>query len=298
MMGSSVTHAGFSDKSNWNKGRFRSLGLVTVSLAALDDLNGRLRQLLTESDVMEFKWQKLRQARERFAAEKMCDFAVDAALRQQLRVDVLVWDIQDSRHKIAGRDDIANLQRMYYHLFRNVLRLRWPDNAVWRLHPDEHTAMDWQTVQDCLEKVADSWEVERSLFTKGQFHIRLRREFGLEEVMSVSSYEHPLLQLADLFAGMAVFSRDQFDAYQVWLAASCSQPMLFEDGSEAPAASSRSRERFLVLRDFDQCCKKRRLGVSLKTKRGLWTPDPANPLNFWVYEPQHPEDTAPKKKVV
>lgn len=291
-----VTHVGFSDESHWNHGRFRSLGLVTMPVRALAGLEQELGALLTDSKVSEFKWKKLDGARERFAAQKMCDFAVKAACENDLRVDVLIWDIQDSRHNIVGRDDIANLQRMYYHLFRNVLRARWPDNAVWRLHPDEHTAMQWGTVQDCLENVAGRIEVDPSLFTQGGFRIRLRRDFGLEEVRSVSSHEHPMLQLADLFAGMAVFSWNQFDAYQAWLEANSKQSRLFENREETAEPSRSSKERFQVLRHFDVWCKKYKLGVSLKTKRGLWTPKPGNPLNFWMYEPQHPEDKAPTKK--
>lgn len=290
-----VTHVGFGDESNWNKGRFRSIGLVTTTVAAVDDLNWQLTQILAESGVSEFKWQKLRQARERFAAERMCDFAVDAALRQQVRVDVLIWDIEDSRHKIRSRDDIENLQRMYYHLFCNVLRARWPNNAVWRLHPDEHSAMDWQTVEDCLQNVAGRIERERSLFTGGRFQLRLRREFGIEEIRSVSSSDQPLLQLADLFAGMAVFSREQFNEYQKWLNQTGSQLKFFEDQDDTPRASGSSKERFQVLQHFDVTCKSRRLGVSLKKKRGLWTPSPDNPLNFWMYKPQHPEDKAPRR---
>ncbi|MEJ5349032.1 MAG: DUF3800 domain-containing protein [Desulfosoma sp.] len=290
-----VTHVGFSDESNWNKGRFRSLGLVTVPVDALDDLNRELNDVLVQSTISEFKWAKLRQARERFCAQRMCDFTIKHALNRRLRVDVMIWDIQDSRHDIPGRDDIANLQRMYYHLFRNVLRSRWPDDAVWRLHPDEHTAMDWKTLQDCLDNVADRLEVERSVFTAGQFRIGLRREFGLEEISSVSSQEQPLLQLADLFAGMAVFSRYQFDAYQKWLVVREPQLRLFDDCNESSDASPSSMERFLVLQHLDEGCKKRKLGVSLRRKRGLWTPDPKNPINFWMYEPQHPEDKAPTK---
>ena len=295
-MSLTVTHVGFSDESNWNTGRFRSLGLVTVPLDALDQLEGELRRLLEESGVHEFKWRKLDSAKERFAAQKMIVFAIDKACARKLRIDVLIWDILDSRHNVPGRDDIANLQRMYYHLFRDVLLKRWPDNAVWRLHPDEHTAMDWDTVQDCLEKVADRFEVEQSLFTQGQFRLRLRREFRLEEIRPVSSHEHPMLQLADLFAGMAVFSRNQFDAYQAWLAANSKQSRLLEYREDAADPSRSSRERFRVLRHFDKCCKQRKLGVSLKTKGGLWTPKPENPLNFWIYEPQHSEDKAPTKE--
>jgi hypothetical protein len=296
MSDTAVTHVGFSDESHWNHGRFRSLGLVTVPVRALAGLEEQLDRLLSDSNVSEFKWKKLDSARGRFAAQKMCDLAVKAACEHDLRVDVLIWDVQDSRHNIAGRDDIANLQRMYYHLFRNVLRVRWPDNAVWRLHPDEHTAMAWDTVRDYLENVAVRLELEWSLLTQSQFRIRLRREFGLEEIRPVSSQQHRLLQLADLFAGMAVFSRNQFDAYQAWLAANSKQARLFEEPEESAEPSRSSRERFLVLQHFDECCKQRKLGVSLKTKCGLWTPKPENPLNFWMYEPQHSEDKAPTKK--
>lgn len=125
-----VTHVGFSDESNWNKGRFRSLGLVTAPLDVVADLQSEIKARLQGSDVSEFKWSELGGARERFAAIKLCQLAVQAACQGRLRVDVLIWDIRDRRHNIPGRDDIANLQRMYYHLFRNVLRARWPNDAV------------------------------------------------------------------------------------------------------------------------------------------------------------------------
>lgn len=125
--------------------------------------------------------------------------------------------------------------------------------------------------------------------------MRLRQEFGIEEIRPVSSEQHPLLQLADLFAGLAVFSRNNFDDYQKWLQATSPQAFLFHEADASSDSSRSSRERFPVLKEFDHACKQRRLGVSLKTKRGLWTPDPQNPINFWIYEAQHPEDKAPQK---
>jgi len=290
-----ITHIGFADESHWNTGHYRSLGLVTTSAESLESLGAELARLLNESGVREFKWKKLDGAKERFAAIKMCECATGEAVASNLRVDVLIWDIQDSRHSVPARDDVANLQRMYYHLFRNVLRARWPNDAIWRLHPDEHTALDWETVQDCLENVGATVEVHRSLFTGGQFRIRLRREFGIEEIRPVSSDQHPLLQLADLFAGLAVFSRDKFEDYQKWLQATSPQAFLFHETDASSDSSRSSRERFRVLKEFDEGCKQKRLGVSLKSRRGLWTPNPQNPINFWMYEPQHSEDKAPQK---
>lgn len=291
-----ITHVGFSDESNWNRGRFRSLGLVTISLDFLEMLNGQLQQLLEESQVEEFKWKNLAGAKVRFAAMKLCSFAIDQARAGKLRIDVLIWDIQDSRHNLRGRDDIANLQRMYYHLFRNVLRMRWPNDAVWRLCPDEHTAMDWDTVKDCLKNVSHRVEIERNLFTQGSFKLRLRKEFGIEVIEPVSSHRRPLVQLADLFAGLAVFSREKFNEYRQWLQCASPHASLFQEAETEGRQSGSDKERFQVLKEFDQTCKQWKLGISLKSSNGLLTHDPARPINFWHYEPQHPEDKAPTRK--
>jgi hypothetical protein len=163
IMSSQITHVGFADESHWNTGRFRSLGLVTARMKSVEEVERDLRRSLNESDIVEFKWQRLRTAKERFAAQKVCRICVKKACAGVVRIDVLIWDIEDSRHSVRGRDDLANLQRMYYHLFRNVLRTRWPHDSIWRLHPDEHTAMDWNTVKDCLGVVASRAVIERSL---------------------------------------------------------------------------------------------------------------------------------------
>ncbi|ABY35032.1 MAG TPA: DUF3800 domain-containing protein [Chloroflexus aurantiacus] len=296
MTNQTITHIGFSDESNWNTGRFRSLGLVTLPICHLDSFNRELCSLLRESQIHEFKWNKVNGAKERFAAQKMCHFAIEKARNDQLRVDVLIWNIQDSRHSIKGRDDVANLERMYYHLFRNVMRARWPNNAVWRLHPDEHTGFDWKTIQDCLKAKSVTFKEEHPLFSGG-FRVRLHQEFGIEEIRQVSSQQHLLLQIADLFAGLAVFSYEKYEKYEQWINTQSSQLTLFgneqHSANESPTRSE--NERFQVLKTFDDRCKQLKLGVSLKSNRGLRTPDPNNPINFWMYEPQHPEDRAPVK---
>ncbi|MHB2153726.1 DUF3800 domain-containing protein [Calditrichota bacterium GD2] len=289
-----VTHVGFSDESNWNTGRFRSLGLVTCPIKYLDELQTQLQKLIQESGISEFKWKKLRGAKERFAANKICEFTIYNARIGKLRVDILIWDIEDSRHKIEKRDDIANLQRMYYKIFQNVFRKRWPNDSIWRLYPDEQTAIDWDTIKDYLKRASESIEIEQSLLTQGKILLSIKQEFGIEEILPVSSKEHSLVQLVDLFAGMAVFSYDKFDEYHIWLKNTSQQTSLFEEDSLK--TSKGSIERFKVFNQLDRLCKKYRLGVSLRSRKGLWTANPANPINFWLYEPQHPKDKAPVKK--
>lgn len=294
-MNALITHIGFADESNWNKGRFRSLGLVTAPIEYVQTLEDDIRRLLVDSGICEFKWKHLRGAKERFAAEELSKFTIEKACGGQLRVDVLIWDIEDSRHKIPKRDDVANLQRMYYHLFRNVLRTRWPAGSIWRLHPHEHTAIDWNEVEDYLDKTSVTVEIERSLFTGGRFRFRLKQEFGIEEIKPVTSRDHPLLQLADLFAGLAAFSHEKFDEYQLWLQSISPQASLFDEGGVLVNLSRSSRERFQVLKMFNDLCKQRKLHVSLETWKGLRTLNPDKPLNFWLYKSQHPDDKAPTR---
>ena len=121
---SQPTHIAFSDEAYTTDSRYRSVAVISFPAIWETELNNRVKQVLSESSLSEFKWAKLRQARERFAALKLIDLAFNYAVESKLRIDVLVWDTQDSRHNIWARDDAQNLQRMYYHLFKNVLRQR------------------------------------------------------------------------------------------------------------------------------------------------------------------------------
>lgn len=292
-----ITHVAFADESHWNVGRHRGLGLVTLRYGDVGKLEVDLNVLLQKSNVTEFKWKTLDGAKERFAAQKMCRFAIDATCKGRLRIDILEWDMENSRHKIRGRDDIANLQRMYYHMFKNVLRKRWPDGSVWGLYPDEHTKMDWANVWDFLDRTDSELDIRRDIFTGGKFVIRLKNEFKIEEIRPVKSHNKPLIQLADLFVGLGIFSREHYERFAFWEKGKSPQLRLrmFEDQSEAIKTSRADKERFTVLAEFNKLCKEKRLGVSLKTNKGLKTFNPENPINFWWYDPQHLMDKAPTK---
>jgi hypothetical protein len=291
-----VTHVAFGDESHWNVGRHRGLGLVTLKVEDLEPLKAELLTILQESGVRELKWHKLGSARDRFAALKLCGFAVQAACQGRLRVDVLTWDTQDERHQVQARDDVANLQRMYYKLFKNVLQERWPDGSVWRLHPDEHREMDWASVQGFLEYAEISIKARRNLTAPWSFRGLVKLEFKIEEIIPVVSHEEPLIQLADLFAGLGVFSRDRYHRFKRWKTQKNRQPVIFPEEEESPESSAVEQERFTVLEAIKSLCEQRKLYVSLDSKQGLKSFKPDKPVNFWWYEPQHPDDKAPTKQ--
>lgn len=294
------THVAYADESSYTAHRFRSIAVVTLEAAQQAPISESLRQTLARAGVHEFKWVKLRQARDRFAAIHLVDAVLELALTGQLRVDVLIWDIQDSRHNIRGRDDLANLQRMYYHLFRNVLGLRWPPGSTWHLHPDENTAMDWQVMQDFLDDAGLVPIVELAIFNAQPFRVRLARDFSVLHIHEVASHETPLCQVADLFAGIGCYSHSAHDKYVAW-SKECSKqlplplPSDSDPATTPPYLTNADRDRCAVIDHLHNRCKRHKLRVSLPSSEGFKTYDPAFPINFWTYEPQHPKDKAPVK---
>lgn len=287
-----ITHVGFSDESNWNDGRFRSIGLVTAPVAAYFEVEAALRKLMSESNISEFKWHKLSGFKERSVAIEMCKVTIRSALEKNLRVDVLIWDTEDRRNKIIGRDDVMNFQRMYFHLIKVVCRNRWPDGSTWRLHPDQNCAINWGDLEKYLQRASQKVEDKNPSLLDARHSFARQGYFRLMEIQEVESAKNSLVQLADLFAGVAAFSWDRFSDYQIWLKHPDEQYSLIHLDPEL-AAKFKSRCQFL--HDFQNLCKDNKFQVSLQSSHGLRTRNPRKPLNFWIYQPQHSKDRAPTR---
>lgn len=291
------THVAYADESYYSKERFRSISVLTFEKKNKSSISNAFRVLIEDSNVKEFKWSKLRQARERFAATKIIDKAFELAANRQLRIDTLIWDTHDTRHSILGRDDIANLQRMYYHLFKNVMERRWGKLSSWELYPDENTALNWISVHDYLNIAGLTMEVDHQMLENKPFKIRLTRDFQINKIEEVSSIKEPLSQVTDLFAGIGAYSHSAYHKYSHWLEIENGQLMLdFGLLNEANKITNSEKDRFRIIKHLDEQGKKNRLGISLNTGKGLKTFDPKSPINFWVYTPQHSNDKAPKRK--
>lgn len=270
------------------------MGIVTLEQSSVEKLRREFSNLLTSSGVQEMKWQKVRNARGRFAATKLFDSALEAARGGKFRVDVLIWDTHDERHAITGRDDTENLHRMYYHLLKNVLTYRWPSTGVWHLWPDENTAIDWDSVGDILTNASSRTEIVKDLFSASSLKVRLRRDFRIERIIPSRSDEEPMVQLADLFVGIGVYSRGNFDVYREWLRRNDPNNSLFPTDSQPLPRTD--HERCRVLSDFEMALRKNKHSVSLRSSKGLRTRNPEERINFWWYIPQHLKDKAPTRR--
>lgn len=291
------THIAFSDESHWNEKRYRSIAAITMNKDHLGELEDHLLGIYRESGISEFRWKDIKGARERFVALKICDFVIKNTLTNILRVDVVCWDVYDSRHNIPQRDDVKNLHRMYRFLFQNILSARWPKGASWELCPHEHTAVDWNHIKTLLDWDKEELKIYKDLFTQNKHLFSLKEKFNIDNVHPNKSSDKLFIQLADLFAGMCCFSRIHFKEY-ILCENRMSKQLEFElfDNKEKNIKLSRPiKEKSLILHHFYKKCKSKKFGVSLRIYKGLKTFNPQNPINFWWYEPQHKEDKAPTK---
>lgn len=278
----------FSDES-YSNDRFRSIASLSLKSNNLTQISSDLKKLLDNSSVNEFKWQKLKDAKYKFCAEKLINFVWNLIETDDARIDVVIWDINDSRHKVKKRDDTANYGRMFFHLHSNALKRR-PKSLTWDLFPDEGVGIDWSIVSQCVDARGQHREfVDLPLL--GSFFSD--PHYSIANLKEVKSHEEPCCQIADLFAGMSIFSRTHYDLYEKWHEYTVPSLPLFP--VVKPQMTRAEEHRFPILQYFDQGCKSRKLGVSLKSKRYLQTPNPNNPINFWHYIPQHEMDKAPTK---
>jgi len=204
------THVGFADESNWIQGRFRSIALVSAAVDDARAFHQELDELRQNYGKSEFKWRKTNHRH----GIALVDFFFERC--DKMRVDVLVWDMKDSRHKgIRGRDDKANFARMYYHLLHNVLKRRWPDDARWLICPDEQKVVDWKTLEQCLSW--KSWITEENILTQSNITPNSHEYYNIHDLRPVRSEQYLLVQLADLFAGLAAYSYTSFIKYLQWV---------------------------------------------------------------------------------
>jgi len=282
----------YSDESYITAERFRSICSFSFAASCHDFVTNNIGEITRRFGIDEFKWEKIKGADYRNCAIQLIDFIVKNYQNIDGRIDVLIWDTHDRRHSIQNRDDDANFERMFFHLHKTAMKRR-PINMRWCIYPDEKMGVDWETVQDCLTAIGQRREFVHSPLV-GDFITD--HHYEILGFSQVESDRNPCCQIADFFAGISVFSRKHYDGYEIWMRQQkkSTLPLFLEEDSSG-RFSNRERYRFEVLSHFDKCCKQKRLGVSLKTKRYLSTPNPCYPINFWHYIPQHEMDKAPVK---
>ncbi len=265
-----VTHLAYSDESNYNNPNYAAICLITLKKEDFEKINSDLSEILKSSNIAEFKWKNIGKARERFCAEKIISYVIEN--RDKLRIDVLIWDVKERKEKYPEKDMVI-LKKMYYQLYKNVLKNRWPAEAKWFLYPDEHSAMNWNETKEIL----DNSSIKMKIIRKGgeELNVLLIKDFHVLGIKEVNSHNSTLCQVADLFSGMSACSYIEYNLINL----SEDQHKLTENNH---ALSNSEKEKIKVMNNFRRKCREKEFNISFSN--GFRTIDPSCPINFWYFK--------------
>lgn len=282
----------YCDISSSESGRYQALAAVSGTRDQLSDLRGRLASVSSGHSEPKFSNLTGDSQRSRVAAA-FVDLAVADAHANAARVDVRSWDLQDSRNAIKRRDDIANIGRMAYHLFIGVVKRHAAE--AWELYPDHGDGVDWDEIAKYLAMTNPDGPAR--MRSNHPHLIQVDRPPVLfSKVNCLDSCTEPLIQLADLFAGMVCFSHEDGDGCLRHADGLSAHATLdFGCAADQLRPSRAKAAKYSLVAHLNSCCKKRKLGVSLRTERYLVTKMPSGPIQIRHHQPQGDYDKAPTR---
>ncbi|MCA0362032.1 MAG: hypothetical protein LCH41_13395 [Armatimonadetes bacterium] len=247
------------------------------------------KQLLGTTQATEFKWSQV-ETLQRFSVSSQ--ILTEFFERTNLRVMVLTWDIQDSRHKIANRDDRENFHRMLFHgLRRNA---DWHGVRDWMWFPDQKQDLRHPDIVDFLNSTR-----ELPIYNKSKPLIRPDRGYlRILKHAQRCSKELPILGVADLFAGAVNYSHSKCDDIlrALRMKKDCENGLLFEEFRDDAWERKTEQARAEIAAQIYELGKKHKQSISLESKNCLSTWPRSPRFSFWKYEPQAEYDKAPTKR--
>lgn len=282
----------FSDESGHS--RFRSIGALSGSKDNIDTLKGELSLILNDRKrkSIEFKEITGNKKAERVAIDFIRK-GIDYCSAKKIRIDVLTWDIEDKRHDVPNRDDIKNLQFMYYKVIKWVNE-RWKNVTTdWEFYPDEHSSINWREPMYYIENT--NLEREKDFDNNLFEEVKTYSFPSFSGHSEMKSHEEPVIQMIDLFTGFARFSFDKGEEFLSWKEEEDRryQQGLFKSLQQKMNLSKGNASKFRVLMALYDYCKQGKMGVSMSKNAHLHTFQPSRYLNFWPYKPQGDYDKAP-----
>jgi hypothetical protein len=275
----------YSDESGIFEQRYQAIGIVSGPDDELAQLRTALKNILDKENVSELKFVNIRRSKGKTmkAAQRFLTCAIrEFAIQTRLRIDVITWGDENSLEVIQSNNRIAKLEDMYHRVLTHIGR-QWRQ-INWNFYPDVNSQIHWNQIISFLNRTSLVRFKPRllQLFENNDPN----QSFKFSNVKELSSSCEPLIQLADLFAGMARFSREKGEQCVQWLNSWGSKAQLrflelLKNGYSESDTTRTNRARFELIGKFDKLCKRYKMRVSLKTNKCLWTFDPTYPINFW-----------------
>lgn len=233
-------------------------------------------------DIDSFKWSNIKTDNEYNALKKLLDYLLPLLEKRLVRIELLIWHISDSRHSVMKRDDTTNLSMMYDKLIKDFVTRNLKKRDKLYLYPDQTDSMNWKKLQQILfnQKLSITYHLEEFEIIASGFKVIIEES---------STKNKPLIQIADIFAGMANSSYKDFETYKHW-----AYPREYGRIS-TKNLSNREKYRFKIYKLVSNWNGRRGINIYLKSTRGFNSKSNST-VNFWFYKPQHNKDKAPIKK--
>lgn len=234
---------------------------------------------------LKFMWADFTDDKLRITAEKIIKTILPFCVNGLIRIDAIIWDVKETRHRIARKDDAKNIGRMYHDLFLETFTHRWPDGADWLLCPEERDQMDWGLLDE-IQGYKSGQRGENSMFDKyaPSGTTQTKQAYEIKDIKKYSFKKSALLQAAELFAGMACYSKHEYSKFIDWMDDNDRQMTMFDMNFKDFNAVHKAR--FSVMKEFHELCAAGKLGVGLKSYGCFNTAEAENPVNFRWHIPE------------
>jgi hypothetical protein len=276
----------YSDESGINVGdRYTSVSVVSGEAEALNYLRDKLRETLRDKNVDEVKFSQISRYGSpvtKAAVDFVGCVVNDFAICNRVRIDTITTDNDCLNGENYDSVSEPDLEGMYYHVLSHVGR-RW-GCTKWGFYPDENSGVNWS-------EIVSSLDMTSMLTAEGGQKPFIDRtdedaQFQFSEVEELNSVREPLVQLADLFAGMARFSHEDNGGCAEWVERSRDErqgkliPSMAWDKGNIPKLKEC---RYRLIGGLYSLCRRHKLYVSLRSEKHLRTWRPQSPINFWDY---------------
>lgn len=281
------TYQAYSDESGINNGDpYTSVSVISGEATVLGCLRDRLAQEIKNKRIKEVKFAEITHYNSTIkqAAIVFIKIAVnDFVSSKKIRIDILTVDNQYYLSVFPNYDIEQKFEHMYHCLLSHVCRM-W-NNLKWDFYPDTNSKVNWKNIVDFINKTRFNKKMG-----KEPLLVKMMEEnplFHFKEVKQLVSVDEPLVQLADLFAGLARFSHEEkVDCRNIIInkKGAWQSKLKLEDGSKIEIIPGQKQCRYEVIKELYDACHKLRLYVSMKEKKHLWTRKNNSPINFWDYK--------------
>lgn len=292
------TYQLFSDESGNREDRFEAIGTISGTESSLRKMSQDVFEILQNNHCKFVEYKKIKSHKYFLSSLGVLDVLFNYINAGKIKITVLVWDKEDTRHKVVGRDDIKNFSIMYYHSIKCTQRY-WAEESAqdYDFHPDEISKINFDELISILNH---SKVKNRSQYFKTLFGVDFVRNFSkVINHREIKSDQCIPLQVIDIITGLVRLSYEEFDTYKEWLEfeSNPKQDSLFEIKKNKKISEPKEL-KYKVIKKMNELTKKYKMNISLKNSdtKGFKSYRKNSGIYLWKYIPQRKEDIAPTRK--